>query len=268
MEKLTLSSVLNFGGQPLQGTLPGVIERAVLPEGSAPIRIRGAVEPRERAQTRPLTVASALLDLLQQHGIDRVFGIPGGPISPLYDACLDTSIELVTSQHETMAVYEAIGYAQATGRPGVVLVTSGPGILNAITGIAAAQLNEVPLLVLAGDVATGAAGRGALQDSGPGGLCVETMLHPVTKMAEGVLHARRALPMLEQALSVIMGHPRGAAVLRLPIDITRHPATASTALEAAVIPRPPELPTPTAARIAELLARAERPLLLAGVGAR
>src|SRR5690348_11474485 len=123
MEKLTLSPVLNFGGQPLQGTPPGVIERAVLPETSSAIRIRGAVEPRERPCPRPLTVASAMLDLLQQHGIDKVFGIPGGPISPFYDACLDTSIQLITSQHETMAVYEAIGYAQATGRPGVVLVT-------------------------------------------------------------------------------------------------------------------------------------------------
>jgi len=112
--------------------------------------------------------ARVMLETFAKRGIRAAFGIPGGLISPLYDALADVpQIRNVTVRHEGMAGYAAMGHAVATGLPALVMTTSGPGLTNAITGIAAAYVEELPLVVVAGEVPTDAQGRGALQDGSP-----------------------------------------------------------------------------------------------------
>ena len=108
-------------------------------DGTTGLLRSGEADPLTEAR-----VADAFVDTLRSYGVQVVFGIPGGAISPIYDACLDQGVEVVCNQHESSAVFCAAGYARATGGLGVVAVTSGPGILNALTGSAAANLDEIP----------------------------------------------------------------------------------------------------------------------------
>jgi acetolactate synthase-1/2/3 large subunit len=105
------------------------------------------------APVRVETAARAMLRVFARHGITTAFGIPGGLVSPTFDALADVpELRLVTTRHEAMAGFAAMGHAVATGHPALVVTTSGPGITNAITGIAAAFLEGIPLIAIAGDV--------------------------------------------------------------------------------------------------------------------
>src|SRR5512135_1751395 len=113
-------------------------------------------EPLELLERReePRRVADVLVDILADAGVEVVFGIPGGTIAPVYDALLDRpEIRAVTCHHETAAMFAAAGYARTTGKLGVVMVTSGPGVTNSLTGLASAWCDGIPVLLLAGEVA-------------------------------------------------------------------------------------------------------------------
>lgn len=127
------------------------------------------------------TSAKFLIETLVDQGIDTYFGIPGGPVSPLFDAVLRTpGVSLVESKHETAAVFEAIGYYKSTGKIPVVLVSAGPGITNSLTGIASAKALRIPLIVITGDVAWEKQNHILLQAGGPEGLDLETTFKPHT----------------------------------------------------------------------------------------
>lgn len=213
-----------------------------------------------------LRVADQIIRALVAAGVDRVFGIPGGAVSPLYDALMDASIEVVVGQHEAMATYMAMGYSRATGKPAVLLVTSGPGILNTTTPVAAALLDEVPLVVLCGDVKSSLAGRGSLQDGGPCGIDVVHVMQSLTKHAETVSSAHRAVAAVEQALALSMAHPRGPVLVNLAMD-TASTDTAQTRCHVSSS-RAAAAPDSVSAGIAARLASASRPVIWAGIGAR
>jgi acetolactate synthase-1/2/3 large subunit len=110
--------------------------------------------------------AEILIDTLIEQGVDTVFGYPGGAVLPIYDALFQhTKIRHVLVRHEAGAAHAAEGYARSTGKPGVVLVTSGPGATNAVTGIADAFMDSIPLIVLTGQVATNLIGSDAFQEA-------------------------------------------------------------------------------------------------------
>ncbi|HNN55887.1 MAG TPA: thiamine pyrophosphate-binding protein, partial [Novosphingobium sp.] len=99
--------------------------------------------------------ASILVESLVKQGVEFVFGYPGGAVLPIYDALFgDARIRHILVRHEAGAAHAAEGYARSTGKPGVVLVTSGPGATNAVTGIADAFLDSIPLVVITGQVPT------------------------------------------------------------------------------------------------------------------
>ena len=111
------------------------------------------------------TGAENLIQALTELGVDTVFGYPGGAVLPIYDALFQqTVIKHVLVRHEQAAVHAAEGYARSTGKPGVVLVTSGPGATNAVTGITDALLDSIPVVVLTGQVATHLIGSDAFQE--------------------------------------------------------------------------------------------------------
>ncbi len=119
----------------------------------------------ERSQTER-SGAAILLESLKREGVEFVFGYPGGAVLPIYDELFgDDSIRHILVRHEAGAAHAAEGYARSTGKPGVVLVTSGPGATNAVTGIADAYMDSIPLVVVTGQVATGLIGTDAFQEA-------------------------------------------------------------------------------------------------------
>ena len=123
-----------------------------------------------------MTGASALVQALEHAGVDVMFGIPGGAILPAYDPIFDSKIRHILVRHEQGAGHAATGYAQATGRVGVCIATSGPGATNLVTPLADAQMDSVPIVAITGQVASGAIGTDAFQEADIRGITM-----PVTK---------------------------------------------------------------------------------------
>ena len=114
-------------------------------------------------EKRVTTGAEKLIQCLEREGVEYIFGYSGGAAMPIFDALVDSDIKLILVRHEQGATHMADGYARATGKPGVVLVTSGPGATNAITGIADAFMDSIPLVVITGQVPTNLIGTDAFQ---------------------------------------------------------------------------------------------------------
>ncbi len=122
--------------------------------------------------------AQAVVASLEAEGVDLVFGYPGGQAIKIYDALYDTTqLHHVLSRHEQGAVHEADGYARATGNVGVVIVTSGPGATNTVTGIATAYMDSVPLVVITGQVPRGVIGTDSFQESDIVGITMPVVKH-------------------------------------------------------------------------------------------
>ena len=111
-----------------------------------------------------LTGAQALVKSLEMQEVEVVFGLPGGAILPVYDPIIDSPIRHILVRHEQGAGHMAEGYAQATGKPGVAMVTSGPGATNIVTPLADAYMDSIPLVCITGQVATTAIGTDAFQE--------------------------------------------------------------------------------------------------------
>ncbi len=125
-----------------------------------------------------MTGAQAIIASLEAEGVDTVFGYPGGQAIKLYDALYDsTKIRHILARHEQGAVHEADGYARATGKVGVVMVTSGPGATNTVTGIATAYMDSVPLVVISGQVTRGVIGTDAFQEADIVGITMPVVKH-------------------------------------------------------------------------------------------
>jgi acetolactate synthase-1/2/3 large subunit len=216
--------------------------------------------------TKPTRGADLLVSMLASTGVDVVFGLPGGAISPVHDALLDRSIRVITTKHEAGAMFAAAGYAHTTGKLGVVAVTSGPGALNAMTGLASAWCDGLPVLLLVGDVPRGAQGRGVLQDSSAHGLQIVEMSRHISKLAAEVASPSALPHMLRRAIATALSGRKGPVVLTLPIDVMTQPVSEPRIGGSVTMGN--EIEGETLDEIAELLLDAERPLILAGSGVR
>lgn len=210
--------------------------------------------------------ADVLVDVLEAAGVTTVFGLPGGPISPIHDALMDRSLRVVTTRHESGALFAAAGWAHTTGTLGVAAVTSGPGVLNAMTGLASAHCDGLPVLLLVGEVPRKVHGKGALQDGSSHGLNVVGMTRHVTKLAAEMIDPAQAPLLLHRAIATAMSGRRGPVALTLPLDVAMAPQiatriTGELSLEFAINARALD-------EIAALLAVASKPLILAGSGVR
>ena len=221
--------------------------------------------------SRTETAAMAMIGALVEAGVDTFFGIPGGPVSPVFDAILRTpGARLIESRHETGAAFAAADYTRATGRTAAVVVTAGPGVTNVVTGVVSASLEAVPMLVIAGDVAWSAAGGRLLQDCGPEGISAEAILGHNVRTALRIAGPKAAVPMALSALQAAQSLERpGPALLILPIQF----GTSQVSLPQVVAARPRQSGTdagPEAALRQTLgwLAAARHPLLVLGAGCR
>jgi acetolactate synthase-1/2/3 large subunit len=213
--------------------------------------------------------ARRLIEGLVARGVDTFFGIPGGPVCPVFEAIrLTPGAHLVASRQETHAALAAALFFRASGRVPAVVVTAGPGATNAVTGIASASLERIPMLVIVGDVAWATTGHRLAQDSGPEGISIESMLAPVTRAQVRAAHSRsvvgQALAALEFACNPILPGP---ALFVLPID---HAIGECDATD-----MPPRTTRWSAAPSSEavkrtiaLLCEARRPLIVLGAGCR
>ena len=232
----------------------------------ATLALAAPVPPPTLPAQTPRRAADVLVDLLAEAGVEVVFGLPGGVISPVFDALLDSPIQTVTTRHENGALFAAAGYAHTTGKLGVAIVTSGPGALNALTGLASAWSDGLPVLLLAGEVPRPAQGKGVLQDGSSLGLNLLTMARPVSKLALEVPRAEQLPHLVRRAIAAALAGRRGPVVLSLPMDVTTAPI--ATPRLAGEVQESAILPGAVIDEVAELLSRAERPLILAGSGLR
>ncbi len=215
-----------------------------------------------------VSAAQALVSQLEGYGVEYVFGTCGHTNIALLDALGRSSVEFVIARHEQAAAHAADGYARASGRPGVVLLHVGPGMMNAVTGVATAALDSVPLIAICGDVPSYYHGRHPHQEVNLHADADQTAIYrPFVKRAWHVHRAEDLGRFTERAFWTATSGRPGAVLVNVPMDLfSRH-----------VRPEPhplpgqsgvPELPRALAERIAARLAGAERPLLYVGGGLR
>lgn len=207
--------------------------------------------------------ADLLIKCLENQEVELIFGYPGGSVLPLYDSLYDESIPNILTRHEQGAVHAAEGYAKATGKPGVVIVTSGPGATNVVTGIADAMIDSVPLVVITGQVTTPGIGKDAFQEADMLGITV-----PITKNNYQVRDIEELPRIVNEAFHIATTGRKGPVLIDLPKDITTLKANPR-------IDKPVHLesyqPTTTPSalqieRLMGLLKKAKKPILLIGGG--
>jgi acetolactate synthase I/II/III large subunit len=215
-------------------------------------------------QTTPINGAKIVLESLLQEGVDTIFGYPGGVILPIYDALVDyPTLNHILVRHEQGATHMAEGYARATGKAGVVLVTSGPGATNIVTGVADAYYDSVPLVVITGNVPTTLMGNDAFQEAD-----ILSITRACTKHNLIVRDIKDLAPAMKEAFHVATTGRPGPVVVDIPKDIIN----ATMVFE---YPESVDLPgydttdavADTAiAEALDLLSQAERPVMMVGGG--
>ena len=229
------------------------------------------------------SVADLILDYLVLEGATRIFGVPGAAIVTLLRRLHERpEFNYVVCRHESGAAYMADGYYKATGRPGIVLVTSGPGSTNALTGMMNAHFGGSAVMILTGEVAEMYLGRGFLQEGSDCGLNMREIFAAATRYSADIVDPFSAPILLEQALRDMMAVPRRAVRLGISENVAAAcrvaPALPGGGAEF-VAPRPPlstaayrslpmGAPADGVGRALEVLSQAQRPLILLGSGCR
>ena len=210
----------------------------------------------------------ALIRALELEGVDVMFGLPGGAILPVYDPIIDSSIRHILVRHEQGAGHMAEGFAHATGRPGVAMVTSGPGATNIVTPLCDAHMDSVPLVVITGQVPYAAIGTDAFQECDTTGIT-----QSVTKHNFLVSDAQDIPRIIKEAFHIATTGRPGPVLVDIPKDIVdpRNPRSAMEWTDDVEMDLPGYNPRtdvdPAAIRAAaEMIRAAERPVLYVGGG--
>lgn len=214
------------------------------------------------------TGAHLLVEVLHNEGVEYIFGYPGGSIIPIFDVLPESPIQFILTRHEQGAAHMADGYARATGKPGVVLVTSGPGATNTITGIMTAHMDSVPMVILTGQAPTKSLGLDSFQEADMLGIS-----YPIVKHSYLITDASDIPRIVKEALYIANSGRPGPVLIDIPKDIS----SASLDDEAFMLTSEPfRLPgyksgeaadSDLCRRAAEMIAAASRPVLIAGHGA-
>lgn len=210
------------------------------------------------------TGAQKLIQCLEREGVEYIFGYSGGAAIPIFDALVDSDIKLILVRHEQGATHMADGYARATGKAGVVLVTSGPGATNTVTGLLTSHMDSVPVIVLTGQTISSMLGKDGFQEADTTGIT-----YPVVKHSYLVKDAADIPRTTREAFHIATTGRPGPVLIDLPKDVTEGPCDAPFVDE---IDLPGyDVPThgdPDSIRqAAEILSAARRPLLYVGHGA-
>ena len=220
--------------------------------------------PRTDAETRPMTGSEIVLRALVEQGVEVVFGYPGGAVLPIYDALFkQNSIRHILVRHEQGAVHAAEGYARSTGKVGVVLVTSGPGATNTVTGLTDALMDSVPVVCLTGQVPTHMIGNDAFQEADTVGIT-----RPCTKHNYLVKSGDALARVIHEAFHVARTGRPGPVVVDLPKDILMGPAPYTPRDQVRHRTYNPRIDPPAdqIEQVVDLMAKARRPIFYVGGG--
>jgi acetolactate synthase I/II/III large subunit len=213
-----------------------------------------------------ITGSQILLRALKEEGVDTIFGFPGGAVIDIFDTMVrefSEDFKFILVRHEQAAVHAADGYARATGKPGICLVTSGPGGTNTVTGLATAYMDSIPIIVFTGQVPTPLIGNDAFQEADIVGIT-----RPCTKHNYLVSSVDDLARTVKEAFIISATGRPGPVLIDLPKDVVQAKAVFE-------YPRTVDLPTykptvkahiPSIKRAADLIAEAERPVIYAGGG--
>ncbi len=170
-----------------------------------------------------MTFSDLIVEYLEQFGVEYVFGVPGSPLGPLFDALVRSEKrggpKKILARHEAGAAFMADGYARESGKIGVCCSTTGPGATNLITGVAGAYAEQIPMLVITSQTKVPDFSLGSFQDSSGDGIDIMSMFASCTRYNSMVTHPAQLEKKLAAALTVALGTPRGPAHLSIPIDI-------------------------------------------------
>ncbi len=214
-------------------------------------------------ESRIMTGAQILMAVLKEHGVDTIFGFPGGAVIDIYDELARTDIRHVLVRHEQAAVHAADGYARASGQVGVSLVTSGPGATNTVSGIASAYMDSIPIVVITGQVPTHLIGNDAFQE-----VDIVGITRPCTKHNYLVKRVEDLARILREAFFIAKSGRPGPVLVDIPKDVVK----ASTDFqpgETVLLKsyNPTYNPNPwQLEKVVRLIREAERPLIFAGGG--
>ncbi len=214
--------------------------------------------------TRQMTGAKMVVQALKDQGVDTVFGYPGGAVLPIYDEIFQQNeIQHVLVRHEQGAVHAAEGYARSTGKPGVVLVTSGPGATNAVTGLTDALLDSIPLVVLTGQVPTFMIGTDGFQEADTVGIT-----RPCTKHNWLVKDTEKLAETIHQAFHVAVTGRPGPTLVDIPKDVQFAQGSYVTPQKSRTDNYQPQMKGDIAdiTALVEMIEAAERPVFYTGGG--
>src|SRR4051794_14707702 len=198
---------------------------------------------------------------LRAHGVTKLFTLSGGHLFSIYDGCREEGIDIVDVRHEQSAAFAGEGWAKATRDPGVCALTAGPGVTNGMSALASAQMNASPVLALGGRAPSGRWGMGSLQE-----IDHVPFVAPLPKLG-GTAEATAEIPaLMDEALAACVAPPSGPTFIDFPMDQVFMEADVDADAPAS-LPDPASLPAADGDaldRAAELLRRAERPVVMAG----
>jgi acetolactate synthase-1/2/3 large subunit len=216
---------------------------------------------------RARTVAELIVDFLLARGIDRVFGLQGGHIQPIWDQLGQRGVRIVDVRDEGAAVHMAHAHAVLTGSVGIAMVTAGPGVTNCVTAVANAQLERVPVMLFGGCAPRAQDDLGPLQ-----GIAHADVMRPVTRASRTLRVADNVLRDLDKAFATAAGdgNPPGPVYVEIPTDVLRETVPPKLVLPEWLAAKPPRHIPPDLAdveRAARIIGQARRPLVLSGRGA-
>lgn len=213
---------------------------------------------------RERTGAEVLVEMIERHGVEYAFGLPGGAAIPIFDALVDSSLRLILARHEQGAAHMADGYARSSGRPAVCLVTSGPGATNTITGLLTAHMDSVPMIIICGQQTTGNLGLDTFQEADVSGISYPVVKHSyLLKSAADIVRVMKEAFLLAttgRPGPVLVDVPKDVSAARFVPDFGDEPNLPGYSV-------PGEGNTEDIELAADMLHRAMRPVLLVGRGA-
>ena len=225
--------------------------------------LQGAAFKKAKAIKKTVTGADLLLDALKKENVEVIFGYPGGAVLPIYDKLYDANILHVLPRHEQGGIHAAEGYARITGRPGVVIATSGPGATNIVTGLADAIMDSLPLVVFTGQVPTSVIGTDAFQEADILGITT-----PITKYNYQVRNIEDIPRIVKEAFYIASSGRPGPVLIDIPKDIAAGITEVPDEVEINLPGYQPNLQPNflQIRKLSEAVSRAKRPVILAGAG--
>lgn len=227
------------------------------------MRAKVEAEPASQTLTENVNGADMLMKALKEEKVEILFGYPGGAVLPIYDALYKAPIKHVLARHEQGAIHAAEGYARVSGKPGVVIATSGPGATNLVTGIADAMMDSLPLVVFTGQVASGVIGTDAFQEADVVGITM-----PITKHNYQVRNLKDLPRIVKEAFHIASTGRPGPVLVDIPKDLTLQQAYPVHEVEMDLPGYQPNFqPNPLQIKkLVDAIKVSKQPVILAGAG--